>query len=819
MRIGIPQSEEELVKDFEVALKNNTDVSVFRDYLEINSVNASDSSVRGFDLTAERTRLYDSLLKAWFNGVVNSVKPDHRYALIAHAGQGRYEMCPASDCDVILLVDYPRKEDCKLEKMFSHPLIEFFTDRHKIKFNHITKNPESFDNLEFQDFSTFMDMRVLSGDAVFAEEIRQSIKEKFESSEFIFNQVRFWERKKGDFSDFGDLRFNLKIDRGSIRRFQSALWALYGADFLPTVELYRNASIDLVNGLEFLLKMRFQNNLRSRNDLMGRDDFIALGEENRRRLIEARRSIEQFAELANYRVKRDGIPMGNGIIYGLNGLRISKRFTERESNEKCNALYDLLKTFQTKNAQIDPEEYLGNLRNLKYWVRPGKGFSELFYSQGSLYSSLRTLYDLDVLGRLIEGFDDTEVKIPEETHRQPNITRGQFALNKIRLLEDIVTSDDESSFLDRRVAEEYNSINDDERAAIKLALLVKGIPRFDGSDGVREVSVEDYLDRMIRSHSFTRETAELAGFLIRNNNLLYKLGERGLNDENTVNLLINASGKKRSAIRALYVFNHCDLGSRDEIRDKSNILSNVDELVGKTINKLDGKTVEIKYSAYEMNTEREEILVDLGSSFKTSKYARDERWKRWINILTGVRAKTENSVFIEPVNIDGISYMGIATRDKRGLLSQITGAFYQSMADLFQVTAYTGERTGLALDFINFKFKGNSDKLVASIKDAVLQDRLPEIDKDEILGEIAYNPIVRYSPDSQMYTLRMNVPGNRRGLVHYLTRTLTEKCDASVYGLLSNLDKRTQSSITYTHFKSPHSLQEAESRIKEAFKK
>ena len=814
------------------AIREYGPAKTLESFLTVNNAKTLTSSAESWEIVHERSTIIDALMKEWITKMtLETLKEDpvakgvfpFNFAFLAVGGYGRGEMNPNSDVDIRLIVDDTKLQENPLVLRYKDDIYNGIAKReYGLSPDFIVHNLNDLPGLTGAEITQIMDRRTLYGNLDLDDIIKRILKEQCDPSELCLNYVRLLEELKRKYpQSFHDAEgFNVKFGIGGLRHFHTSIWIEAAETFSSCRETYARAEIpeSVYEAAGIMLKTRSWLNLqRDKNPVIKKPhaitadtftlkDMEALSPASRERLLFARREISRFAESKLNEKMRKGIRITPDITFDSEGLRADGHTLEIPPAKRNDLFFSLYHTAHTRGLPINPIMHTTLCKNADQWVRPHPLFVQLFYDDGSLSRTLKRLADAHCLGKLIPGFSALEASLYEPGHHARHLTRAGFALQKIEALEEIVGEHSPVQHL----THEYKVLSSDYRAAIRLALLVKHIPKSERIPGVLQQSPTEYMDTLVECYpSFPREALDVAAFLIENHTLFNTTIEGRLNDEYTVRRFKKEVGDTER-LRALYLFTHADQGSLD--KSNTSYWDNAEELYIKTMNRFLGKAKKSPYDPAALDETGMVIADDLGPDFMSGRYAKSAM--SWISYLK--MAHETGHPIIRPLNQE--NRIGIACEDYPGLLAVITGMLYDSGANVNQAHAYSLSKHHLALDMFDFTPGVLQQKeLIARLTDDIKNRRLIQQDPFAILAPLKKKVDVEYRGRSQYSVLSFVSETDRPGIMYALTRILHEQLGANIYGL-NAYSPKGKPIHDYIFFKAGKKFSEISARVKELFK-
>lgn len=586
---------------------------------------ASDADIRrptldnGRELAAQRTAIHTGLAAHWVDAQRAAFGYERPFALVALGGTGRGEMSPCSDTDFALLFEEPTKDNPFLQLLLRQSISqETMFEQYGFTIRPQPYNLEHVETLEGMQLNAFLDMRPIYDPYDLARTFRERIRATFDPFMHFLHVSRGWRDAKlaclGSGCERLD-RFDIKNE--GLRTFLAGVWAIGGAKFCHSVEVYDGLADQRdVQAYYFLLRIRAYIHLRRGThedpnvdgshveDVLTFDDFESFGEmlgphatsrerfefanTVRVRLLSSRRRVERFARGVIGTDLRDGHPThpGSSIRYGFAGLRYEaagKYPTRREHSE---AALSLLVAAQKYGVGIDPAELDGTFASAGEWLELTPALSALFYeTRGSLANSLEFLAQLDgALEKLFPGYTNFESSLDERVLEERVTLRSVWMREKLRALDAVLRASAQqfstsshrqplNEIVQDTLPIEAAQLDSDDLAAVKLALVTKRLPltaddiaeqentqrelheRY--SSGFSHIALPDYFGRYAQEAGFSTRTIELAEFLVANRRTLKEYSSHGQNTSSLVDAFVTLCGNEQR-MRALFVFTCID---------------------------------------------------------------------------------------------------------------------------------------------------------------------------------------------------------------------------------------------------------------------
>ena len=421
----------------------------------------------GREVCKARSQLLDILLQAIFEWTLSTFEPQKkereiRISLVAIGGYGRAELNPHSDIDIMLLHN---GSTSSLTQIFKHELIEKLTGPGGLiytlydlgmKVGHSVRNIQDAVNVANDDMQTktsLIESRIISGDQKLFEQLTQRIEAKCvrnHINSYLQMRIADQDARRIKFGNSALLQApNIKNGCGGLRDYQNLLWMShfkYGTRSLEELEeqdmIRPNNRIQLEEGYGFLLKVRnelhYQSNrptdflpkalqpkvawqlgYKDRSPARRLEAFMRDLYTHMRRIHLITRMIERRLALRPKKISR--LPSLRKLFGGikenekLDGLIIINNelvpSSTRIFKDKPQRLMQVFLHAQQRGLEFHPD-LIQLLRDNVSLVDKSfinnpeihETFLEILNHRGNVAPTLRTMHEVDLLGRFIPEF-------------------------------------------------------------------------------------------------------------------------------------------------------------------------------------------------------------------------------------------------------------------------------------------------------------------------------------------------------------------------------------------------------------------------------
>ncbi len=847
----------------------------------------------GREITARRTAIHTGLAADWAASQRERFRYERPFALVALGGTGRAEMTPCSDTDFALLFDEAIEGNSFLQALHEQTV-------HGNRFEktygfRIWPQPYNLDHmpaLEGMQLNSFLDMRPVYDPQDLARHFRDRIRATFDPFQHFLHVSSSWGGACCVPTAAGSERLDrFDIKTAGLRTFLAGVWTLGGPQFRHSHDVYRGLedTRDL-DAYFFLLRIRAWIHLRRGTyrpgnvdgthdeDVLGFEDFESFGEllgpgadartrfefanQVRARLLAARRRVERFARGVLGRELQQGHKTypGSTIIHGIGGLRHDAAETYATPQDRSSAAMSLLIAAQRYGVGIDPAELEGVYRNAGDWLLRVPELSGLFYeTRGSLADSLEFLSQIDgAMERLFPGYNKFESSLDERVLEERVSLRGAWLREKLRAFEHCLQLgwkkrsqerqknwDPLKASLADMVVAESSLLDANHLAAVKLALVVKRLPKTAEDEAVRaderlelherfasgfsDVAIDEYFAPYATEGGFTESTVRVAEFLVANRKALKEYSKLGRNDEEVVGNFVQLCGDV-GQLRSLFVFTCADRlmgmpiaepvsgsgggngnggngngGSGSGDSDAATVRKrrawwlaennavrwfNTRELYIKALaHFVPSITLDANktLNAAGYGSREREILGDFGRDYFSGLYVRHTN--QFASHLLRLVDEPEAGPKVELVRDRDCILLGVAARDFRGLAACIAGALHRHHVSLSQAHLFSANKYGLALDFFHLAADQPLPRDLASVvRDAVQRhSHISEIDAAS-LPTLQGTTRLQAGPGNGC-CLRHETTHPTSGLLYAITCKVYHQLGGSIHGLSAYTSK------------------------------
>lgn len=241
---------------------------------------------RRSDLLADRTltgrafcQAYTELVEAWlaelFGDAVDAAAPEGRVALVAVGGQGRRELAPQSDLDLLLLVE--RREDgpAVADRLW-YPIWDA-----GLKLGHAVRTVRDTLSLASEDLETatsLLSARLVAGDEVLADDLAERARAGWrrKGRRWLGELARAVEERHQEAGEVAfELEPDLKEGRGGLRDVHALAWARAAGAEIPA-QLIESLGADHDTLLEIRVELHRVTQRPGDRLLLQEQDAVAL---------------------------------------------------------------------------------------------------------------------------------------------------------------------------------------------------------------------------------------------------------------------------------------------------------------------------------------------------------------------------------------------------------------------------------------------------------------------------------------------------------------------------------------------------------------
>jgi hypothetical protein len=835
----------------------------------------------GREIAARRTAIHTGLAADWAAAQRERFRYERPFALVALGGTGRAEMTPCSDTDFALLFDEGIEGNTFLRALHEQTV-------HGNRFEktygfRIWPQPYNLDHmpaLEGIQLNAFLDMRPVYDPQDLARHFRDRIRATFDPFQHFLHVSTAWGGACCVPAAAGTERLDrFDIKTAGLRTFLAGVWTLGGPQFRHSHDVYRGLedTRDL-DAYFFLLRIRAWIHLRRgtyrpgnvdgthAEDVLGFEDFESFGEllepgadarsrfefanQVRARLLAARRRVERFARGVVGRELQQGHKTypGSTIIHGIGGLRHDTAETYATPQDRSTAALSLLVASQRYGVGIDPAELEGVFRNAGDWLLRVPELSGLFYeTRGSLADSLEFLSQIDgAMERLFPGYNKFESSLDERVLEERVSLRGAWLREKLRAFDHCLRSGSKKRNQERQrtwdplkaslaemVVAESSLLDANHLAAVKLALVVKRLPKTAEDEAVRaderlelherfasgfsDVGIDEYFAPYAAEAGFTESTVRVAEFLVANRKALKEYSKLGRNDEEVVGNFVRLCGDA-DQLRALFVFTCADRLMGMPVDDANSAIGSGDTDANAVMERkkrawwlaennavrwFNTRELYIKALAHFVPTitmdanktlnaagygaREREILSDFGRDYFSGLYVRHTN--QFASHLLRLVDEPDAGPKVDLVRDRDCILLGVAARDFRGLAACVAGALHRHHVSLSQAHLFSAAKYGLALDFLHLATDQPLPRdLTAVVREAVQRHmHISDIDAAS-LPTLQGTTRLQAGPGNGC-CLRHETTHSTPGLLYAITCKVFHQLGGSIHGLSAYTSK------------------------------
>ena len=429
--------------------------------------NCHREGVAGSEICKNRSQILDTLLRAIFEWTLNTFEPQKkerniRISLVAVGGYGRTELNPHSDIDIMLLHNGSASNHTRI---FKHGVLEKFTGPGGLiytlydlgmKVGHSARNIQDAINVANDDMQTktsLIEARLICGDENLFQQLQLQIESKCvrgNINSYLQLRIKDQDARRIKFGNSALLQApNIKNGCGGLRDYQNLLWMShfkYGTrnlEELQTQEMIRqNNRLQLEEGYDFLLRVRnelhyqtkrpsddlpkalqpkvaWQLGYKDRSPARRLEAFMRDLYIHMRRIHLITRMVERRLALKPKPIRR--IPSLRTIFGGmkenekLDGFIIVNGELVPSSNrifkDKPKRLMKVFLYAQLRGLEFHPD-LIQLLRDNVSLINESfindsdihETFLEILNQRGNVGPALRTMHEVDLLGRFIPEF-------------------------------------------------------------------------------------------------------------------------------------------------------------------------------------------------------------------------------------------------------------------------------------------------------------------------------------------------------------------------------------------------------------------------------
>lgn len=467
-------------------------------------------------------------------------------AIVATGGYGRQELSLFSDIDLTFIPQ--RDDDAQIDKviriMFAQAM-DIFIARCGLELGYAYRLIEDCGNLDHQTACGLLDARLIVGNNRLFIKFEDAYWNHFNSADFIFAKIAELNKRLQKYGSTPRVvEPNLKEGPGGLRDLHTAIWLTQARRQLTASQMRGNRGLEMLARVSEVpashiaqIQAAKEFLFRTRNALHAltgaeRDHLVITRQEDVARLLGyvascpedtppvERYMADLFPALATLRHTTDEVArrIGNSrLIMGL-GLDSKRRklvFADY-SWENTDPLwllwmfelvqkYDLEVSVRVERAARELAATNPALSDPK---TAAQVFTTLLTRVGKVYPTLQKMADLEILGWFLPEFGRTMNLIPYDPSH--DYTIGQHSLLIIKILEELLTAEDEERLEMRRILEEMQNPEE-----LMLAILLH-----DSGKGIEtrphELVGEEIARAVCRRLNWSEEATSNVCFLISN---------------------------------------------------------------------------------------------------------------------------------------------------------------------------------------------------------------------------------------------------------------------------------------------------------------
>ena len=783
----------------------------------------------------QHSDMADSLVRKAFQNAQSQV-PSPSVCLMAVGGYGRAELAPHSDIDLLLLYAAPKKEDLPplIEKIL-YPLWDLGLDVScsSRSINECLKMAQT----DLHTKTSLIDGRYLDGEYQFFRNfydlfLKQVLHRKVRNfAEALARDLHLRHRKYED-PNYA-LEPNIKEGEGGLRDFQIGRWiirAKYKTDRWDSI-LFPDHSRSLEKSLQFLWAVRNQLHLlseRKQDDLtfelqekispiLGFPQGTEGIEEMMRQYHLATQRISNFVHDILERAAHEpsfvkkafsflqrrkidaNFGMANGELYLLDPV------TFKRDPLQLITLFEHCQTYRIKMDFRTEEGVMESLPFIDDRFRTSPGVNEKFLSilrKGEWAADLlRKMHELGFLSRYIPEFSEVEGKVHYDLyHVHPVDSHSILAVEELEKLQKGLY-EKEYPLLTSLIREVENP------GILFLTALLHDIGK--GEEGNHSLIGAELVERIGTRMGLPVEDKDSMVFLVSRHLSMIEIGfRRDLHDEQVI-LHFAHEVKNLNQLKMLYLLTFADIkavGPEAWSAWKNTLLM---ELFLKTAHFFERGAVA------EPFLRSDEILRKLRDSVSpevVSEYA-DKLPDRYLSCYSSneiahhiemARSVERELLLVEwQVEKEIQAKVTVATKDRYGLFSKMTGSMFLNRLNILQAQIHTWE-DGTALDTFWVadgtrdierrlqQFKKDLKTILsgeASLKNLLLERAESNGIKQKIIPRVPVE-VKLNNQDSDFYTIVEITAEDRLGILYDITQALTDHgCDIH-FARISTLGNR-----------------------------